>query len=728
MLSKELASLAHHVELSRAGWRDRAIDYLIMGRLVDIPGSIEPDSLLKSVNESLPAPLGRAQLESAVSRLTHDGFLVELNGQVKLSEAKRDELGDQLRKGERREAAVRSQYYDIFSDIPEELLPSFEDFRDLLLFPLVSELGARTYELLAGEEVEVEGAEAYVNFLDLTPEQHRAELSEGISRLLDPKNVEVRGYVLRLLNAAFLTQATGISEAALGEVTRRTERRLRLRVLVDTNFLFSLIGLHENPADDVVDALHELLELVGDRIDVQLYILPITVDEAKRTVVGYESRLAGFYLSPNIARAVAQGSADLSGITLKYIEAGLKGGKRLSAEEYFRPYHDNLLEISRSRAVELYNESTDPLSTDQAVIDDIVSQQEFEEKYKPEHRRKSYEKHLHDMVLWHFARRKRPVRIESPLDAEFWVATLDFGLLGFDRHKRRTGAGGPPVCIHPTVLLQLLQLWVPRTEGLEIALMNSLQPLLPHEFDRQAEDVTIKILRTISRFEGSEQLATGTVSNILFDGAIRESVKAARNVDEEIEVIQGALAAENRRLQLKSENLEQEADGWKEEAAAQAERVHSLQAKLTEEEATRQILSNELTAEKSAREALESRFSDFEDARNVREAKYVVAGGAVAGIGLGWLLVSAALAIGLLPDGLPQWIQRLSMAISVLAFGASGAALLTLFQPPVREAGWAIWVRRGAVAIWTVIVAGLILEVVGGLIGETLSDLNSTSR
>ena len=40
---------------------------------------------------------------------------------------------------------------------------------------------------------------------------------------------------------------------------------------------------------------------------------------------------------------------------------------------------------------------------------------------------------------------------------------------------------------HPTALLQMLQLWVPRTPQLESALFRSIRPLLPYDFDVESD-------------------------------------------------------------------------------------------------------------------------------------------------------------------------------------------------------------------------------------------------
>jgi hypothetical protein len=76
------------------------------------------------------------------------------------------------------------------------------------------------------------------------------------------------------------------------------------------------------------------------------------------------------------------------------------------------------------------------------------------------------------------------VQVESPTEAKYWVVTVDYRFLGFDEYKRQNTTASIPIVVHPTTLIQLLQLWVPRTQEFEEAIVRSLRfAFLFHEFD-----------------------------------------------------------------------------------------------------------------------------------------------------------------------------------------------------------------------------------------------------
>lgn len=150
-------------------------------------------------------------------------------------------------------------------------------------------------------------------------------------------------------------------------------------------------------------------------------------------------------------------------------------------------------------------------------------------------------------MLWHFVKDKRPTYLESPLDAHYWIVTIDYRFMAFDAYKR--GKKGLPICMLPTALAQMLRFWVPRTDTLDESVVASLRlPFLFLEFDPEAEKVTIMILKTLSRFENVEDLPVETVTNIVLNEALRERMQTSPDEEKQIELIREALIEEHTRL------------------------------------------------------------------------------------------------------------------------------------------------------------------------------------
>ena len=368
-LPQDLASLIHHVELSKAGWRERALELLVLAAVAEQDQAVSTATVSAAVNARLAGPLGQAQVAQILDRLQSAGRVIrQARDQFTLSEAARSECQELLEEGKARTATVKAEFARVFDDLPSGINISWETFQTELLIPLVSELGAKTYQVLTGDQIDIEEASSSLAFLGRVPPEDRKAVSDRIVRFVDPTSQSVRSYVLRLLNTAFLIQALTLSEGAMATVVSRTRQRLKLRIFVDTNFLFSLIGLHENPADDVVNALHDLIGKMKSRVDVKLYMLSCTMDEARKSIAGYEERLSGFHFNRRIRKVLEGETARLSGITLKYIQDSLNAERPLSAKQYFKTYRDNFVTVARSKGVELYNAPLDALRMDQAVL------------------------------------------------------------------------------------------------------------------------------------------------------------------------------------------------------------------------------------------------------------------------------------------------------------------------------------------------------------------------
>lgn len=563
-LADHLAALVHHVELSKGGWRERALDFIVLTTCFWAGTQISKDELLGQLNHQLQAPVGRAQLEAIIERLSARGSIIEQGqGLCKISESERQQLEANFDQAGALDDELRVRFCGSFSSLHEKGSPSWESFKDDFLYPLVDELGAKTYEVLSANTDASSTAPSYANYLGRFPKPLRGTIGEGLSTFFDPTSPAVRRFVLNRLNATFLVRATALSEPALKAIAEATQRRLQMKVFVDTNFLFSLLGLHENPADDVVEALESLIQRTGGNTDVKLYVLPTTLDEARFTIGQKKLALSGIILDRHLARSIMHGTADMSGIILKYIRECAAAGGRLGADEYFEPYLENLVEVCRSKRVEVYNKNLEYLQQDQGVVDDLLREREHQAQFRAKGP-KPYPVLRHDMVLWHFVSRQRAVGVESVVDAGFWIATLDFGLLAFDRQKRGRDGGPLPVTIHPTVLLQILQFWVPQSTELEIALVNSLHPMLPHESDPSSEVVSLKILKVLSRFANVNDLGPETVGKIFVDRALRARVKETDDLEAQIQLVESAIIEETRELRASAERWRGDRQQWDE--------------------------------------------------------------------------------------------------------------------------------------------------------------------
>lgn len=530
----DLIRLVQHVALNQSGWWEQAMERLVLACSYTA-GPSSRSHLCEAVRQSSGVELTSERFDEIAGRLLQTGSLVEHQESVFVSEAIREDLHAYEEKTMASEERVRTKFNlaaqeNGLTERSDELWPVLETE---VILPITRYLGARLYELLASP--------TSVSHIDMSlqiegiDDRYGVGIRDFFYGFIDPTDHDIRTFVLRRLNAQYAADAAALPAAALNRLAKQGSVPSRVRLVVDTNFLFSILGLHDNPGNEEANKLLQLVEEVRSRVKLQLYVLPITFDESRNVLSDVAVRLSGFRGQPNLAEAAKRTQS--LGLAERYLEAASKSPTNLSPSDFFSPYESDLLTVLRSKGVELYNTSLDELRVDQEVIDDVL---ELSETQRVHRRRgeKSYEANLHDMVLWHFARRERSPSLTSPIEASIWVVTLDYGLLSFERRKLRGLRDQPPICLEPASIIQLFQFWVPSSIELDEALVGSIrQPLLFLNFGVESEQVTLRILAQLSRFDGAGDLSPDVALEILTNEALRQRISSSaenRQTDEEI--------------------------------------------------------------------------------------------------------------------------------------------------------------------------------------------------
>ncbi len=545
-LAPEEVVLLHHVELADAGWQERLLDQLVIAAVLSAGGPLSFAELISQVEAITGVPPAMDSMQRSLRRLLGSKLLLESSADhYSPSQTTRNDADSRRRQAEAMEAAARRTFESLLREEADGFAAPepWRWFCDSCLQPLVTVLGARTYELLSTGPGGEDAHASVSRYLEAIPQEYRLGVQRAIDRFFTTAEVAVRQFVLANLHAHLLALAATIPAASLDALQRRLRSGVQLKIFLDTNFLFSLLRLHENPANDAAAELVALLGKIGGRVRVSFYVSPLTVDEARRTLTAYEARLSEIPLTPRLGGIVAQADGQLSGIALRFLNSIRASKRRITAREYFGPYLSDFVTVLRSHGIELYNENVERLSTSQDVVDDILEQQDFEQRRYGD-KAKPYEALRHDVTLWHLAAQRRPERLDAPLDAVYWVLTVDYRLLGFDAHKRSRTRAQVPICIHPTALLQMLQLWLPRSAELDQAIFASFRASLPQFFDSAAEEMSIRILRALSRYEDVDDLPAETITRLLVNQALRRRLSAEPEVTKQVELVRDAIVDE----------------------------------------------------------------------------------------------------------------------------------------------------------------------------------------
>ncbi len=733
-LPREVRSLVHHVELNRSGWWNRAMDRLVLATVWrSAPTTL--DEVASQLVPALDGRLSRERIEASVARAESAGEIVSTSdGRLKVAEELAVSLTTEFDLVVASEAAAQDRLVALAAGAGIDADPGelWQDFESLFMIPLVQEGGARMYEVLTTNSDLARTIPTYGQLVQPMCDKYGLHIRQVLVDFLDPADPDVRAYVLRVLNADFFAEAAGLGQDVIDRLGAGQGRPDRVQVFVDTNFLFSFLQLHDNPSNDIASDLIALVDKVRSSLSIDLYVLPITVDETRSVLRDVMARLGGVVASRTMAGAAHLVTS--SGLVGRYLDAASTYTKGyLTPADFFGPYESNLVPILRDRGVELFNDPLDDLRLDQEVIDDVHHQAEAQERTR-QRGAKPYSANLHDMVLWHFAKRRRPASAEAPLEVGTWVCTVDYGLIAFDRHKRR-GSRQPPVCLTPASLVQLLQFWAPRSEQLERALVGAIrEPLLFLDFDRSTERAAVQILRTLSRFENVGDLSETTLYHVLTNDAlsVRLSSAEAPTDDQVVDYVEVAIVDEARRLEeelaaLKEdrergqaytaavEAHEKELEQVREAAAANESRARALKDELARVSDDRDGHAKEAERLRASAEKLEERVATLERQTEQRAARRtdlwwawsfsLLVGGA--------LVAVAILTVGRIEDwtGRASWVAWTFLSIFGISTWLLACDLIFRGRQTLRDGRVHVLLasaRRGLVGMLVALVVGVV--------------------
>ncbi len=259
-LSPEVVTLVHHVELHRAGWQDKTLRQLILSVLWSAGKPLVQNALFDSLFREYDIRTSRSHIREIIEKLIEENILLKLeDGRYKITEEYTRQLHQQFDQTNQ----VNEEAKAIFIQLIDEYCPELSaeevwfNFNDRFLLPTVRQIGARTYELITGNSTIID-EDHLAHFLELFPEKHHLNLRKAIDEFMTHPSSEVRSYVLRYLNAYFSLEATNLQEDTLAAL-KHPDVKPTFELFIDTNFIFSLLKLHENPSNEAALLLSELI-------------------------------------------------------------------------------------------------------------------------------------------------------------------------------------------------------------------------------------------------------------------------------------------------------------------------------------------------------------------------------------------------------------------------------------------------------------------------------------
>jgi len=295
-LPKEITSLIHHITLNEQGWWDKTIQRLIVSALGSVENKqLTTEEILTFVKSNYDTHVDNDKINKQLDKLCSTKAILRIEkGVFVLSESELNNFKSDITKFEETEKNVKNQFLELIKkkcNADEQEKITWEVFNTELLIPILYEFGAKTYELITGKGIKLESNHRFKKFLSRFPVERHVIIKNVVIDFLDPQNPIVRGLVLRKLNAYFFLEAIKLPTNAIDKINEASKKQITFKVFVDTNFLFSFLGLHENPSNEAAKSLLEIIAKVSNKVKIKLYITPLTIDETKKVIINEERKL-----------------------------------------------------------------------------------------------------------------------------------------------------------------------------------------------------------------------------------------------------------------------------------------------------------------------------------------------------------------------------------------------------------------------------------------------------
>lgn len=634
-LPDELISLLQYVELNKSNWWEDTVDRSVLAILWLDDDSYSPQKIKFELENRLGFSVRLYEVQASIKRLSDQGIIVPNHSdQFCLTLEEKKILRNQVDNSKNQEKMVVEQFEKTLGPVCPNIDLDFlwNEFKQKFIIPLVSDLGIRVYEFFTKKRQDLPWISFIENFLEIVPNSSKLEVQNAISSFMDPTNDALSQFILDYLDAYLLISAYGLSTQTLQSLKKVSEGNIEFVVFLDTNVIFSLLDLHTNPSNETVLQLMELVQSIDDSLKISFVISPITLLETQDAIKFYRDQLNGSAYSVNLAEAAK--IVGVSGVYRRYFERVEEAGRQINVSDYFDPYLNQLVPLLNSKSVHVFSEGDiDKYEKLPKVFQDIDLQKRFEdERYKRE--AKGIDQITKDVVLWHFVSDLRPSQTTSPLSAKYWVLTIDYRFLSFDRYKKK-GADLVSVCIQPSQLIQLLRFFIPTSPQIgKILLGTIITPLLSRGLDGKAEQTVIRILRRLSRYEGIEDIPVEVISKLLTDENLKSQLSKIDGEEEENTIIREHIATELAQaskeikekevvIESKEKQLENLAEKYTSLEKSSLEKINDLTIKLDQQQSKiDNLVSYQLTVDELKKKT--KAFSNFRKLMSLYFIPYLI--------------------------------------------------------------------------------------------------------
>ncbi|MCB1219582.1 MAG: hypothetical protein H7A35_01950 [Planctomycetales bacterium] len=479
-------------------------------------------------------------------------------------------------------------------------------FLEQFLVPLFARNSVSTFEYILNGKFTFDDSTDLTTFLsNYETEKEREVICRAVAQFLLSSNAAVSTYLATFTHASFVYQANSLSIEALNHIQAQLGNKPEFHIYVDTNVALSAMGLSLHPAHSSIISLMELLRAVRGSVNYRLMISQKTLGEIASHIQWLCLNTQKGIIDVKLARIILKsGYSDFYKIVADKVIAT---GKAANPVEILKPYSTDLKTVLTKK----FGFTIMPITRKEATVAQF--QLNLIESYKERLMRmnrqldeqKAYDRADHDMFLFQKVREARGFDVESPLEAKYWIVTLDRKLIGFDLEMQAKNGSRVSSCVYPTAIANLLQFWIPRQVALDKAIIGYVQlPILGMSSDEDTKDTAHKIINILSRQENIDDLGEDIMTSVLVNDGLRSRINNEIDDSRAVALVNDTISEELLKTGAERDLLRRSAEQSSAEAISMKTKLLEAQKELQEHKEQLDILRTESQKSSATIEAL----------------------------------------------------------------------------------------------------------------------------
>ena len=280
-----------------------------------------------------------------------------------LSKAKQSH-DDGLREHYEKEERVKQAYLSTLAT--EGIEPSHADwhtFLTKLLIPTLSSNNSAALELCVTGKFTLHDQDCWEHFVSNYKESEQSNIRNAVSIFLLSNDSDFLSYLSSLSHAAFVFQASGLSQESLTSILENIKRTPAFYIYLDTNVVLAALGLSLNPSSSAAKALLALKRAVAGQIDMKLFVSGSTLQEVRNHISWLLQNTKPGLITPKLAKIILrEDSSDFHKIIAQRVIASKNS---LNAAQVLKPYKSDLSLILKERGISIVSMNCDKISKSQ---------------------------------------------------------------------------------------------------------------------------------------------------------------------------------------------------------------------------------------------------------------------------------------------------------------------------------------------------------------------------